>query len=62
MPVVRMPDGALVNFPDDMPQEEIKGLIASKFPDIATRSAAPERGLLDTFGGGVSRGMSRPGS
>ena len=30
MPVVRMPDGALVNFPDDMPQEEIKGLIASK--------------------------------
>ena len=62
MPVVRMPDGALVNFPDDMPQEEIKGLIASKFPDIATRSTAPEKGLLDTFGGGVSRGISRLGS
>jgi len=62
MPVVRMPDGALVNFPDDMPQEEIKGLIASKFPDIATRSTAPEKGLLDTFGGGVSRGLSRLGS
>jgi len=27
MPVVRMPDGVLVNFPDDMPREEIKGLI-----------------------------------
>ena len=62
MPVVRMPDGALVNFPDDMPQEKIKGLIASKFPDIATRSTAPEKGLLDTFGGGVSRGISRLGS
>ena len=41
MPVVRMPDGVLVNFPDDMPREEIKGLIASKFPELAA-SAAPE--------------------
>jgi len=36
-----MPDGVLVNFPDDMPREEIKGLIASKFPELAA-SAAPE--------------------
>ena len=41
MPVVRMPDGALVNFPDTMPREEIKGLIASKFPDIATAPTTP---------------------
>lgn len=36
MPVVRMPNGDNVRFPDDMPREQIKGLIASKFPDLAT--------------------------
>lgn len=39
MPNVRMPDGAVVAFPDDMPADQIKSLIASKFPDVAT--AAP---------------------
>jgi len=34
MPQVRMPDGVLVNFPDDMPNEQIKGMIASRFPEI----------------------------
>ena len=33
MPVVRVPDGRLVRFPDEMPREEIRGLIQSKFPD-----------------------------
>jgi hypothetical protein len=33
MPVVAMPDGTQVSFPDEMPAEQIKGLIASKFPD-----------------------------
>lgn len=28
-----MPDGAQVQFPDDMPNEQIKGMIASKYPD-----------------------------
>ena len=32
MPVVRMPNGDLVRFPDEMPREEIRGLIQSKFP------------------------------
>ena len=37
MPIVTMPDGTNVNFPDDMPSEEIKGLITSKFPnDVPT--------------------------
>ena len=31
MPVVRMPDGADVSFPDDMPSSEIKSLIERKF-------------------------------
>lgn len=33
MPIVAMPDGTQVNFPDEMPPEQIKGMIASKFPD-----------------------------
>lgn len=33
MPIVKMPDGVQVQFPDNMPAEQIKGIIASKFPD-----------------------------
>ncbi len=40
MPIVAMPDGTQVQFPDDMPNEQIKGMIASKFPDVAN-SAQP---------------------
>lgn len=36
-----MPDGAQVNFPDEMPPEQIKGLIASKFPDAVGQVAQP---------------------
>lgn len=35
MPIVRMPDGTQVRFPDDMPPEQIRDLIVSKFPDAA---------------------------
>lgn len=36
---VRMPDGVVVGFPDDMPREEIAALIESKFPtEIANRN------------------------
>jgi hypothetical protein len=34
--IVEMPDGTKVSFPDDMPKEQIKSLIASKFPELAT--------------------------
>lgn len=43
MPVVRMPDGTEVRFPDEMPAEEIKGLIASKFPDAVPKPAEAEK-------------------
>jgi hypothetical protein len=33
MPIVRMPDGKQVRFPDDMPTEEIKGIISKKYPE-----------------------------
>ena len=42
MPNVRMPDGVVVAFPDDMPPEQIKGLIASKFPDQVKALATPQ--------------------
>lgn len=48
MPNVKMPDGAIVRFPDDMPPEQIKSLIASKFPDavaqprVGVAAGAPE--------------------
>ena len=35
MPIIRMPDGQKVRFPDDMSKEQIRGMIASKFPDFA---------------------------
>lgn len=35
MPIIRMPDGQQVRFPDDMSKEQIRGMIASKFPDFA---------------------------
>lgn len=38
MPVVRMPDGAQVRFPDDMPAEQIRSLIASKFPEVVPQA------------------------
>lgn len=38
-----MPNGDVVAFPDDMPREQIKGMIAQKFPDVAKgASAAPD--------------------
>lgn len=33
MPDIKMPDGAVVSFPDDMPPEQIKALILTRFPD-----------------------------
>lgn len=43
MSTVRMPDGALVAFPDDMPADQIRGLIQQKFPDEAKRAAAAQQ-------------------
>jgi len=40
--IVQMPDGTKVSFPDDMPKEQIKGLIASKFPDAVPQTPKKE--------------------
>lgn len=41
MPIVAMPDGTQVSFPDNLPPEQIKGLIASKFPDAVPKQGPP---------------------
>lgn len=38
---VKMPDGVVVAFPDDMPKEEIRALIEEKFPQAAPKQAQP---------------------
>lgn len=43
---VRMPDGVLVSFPDDMPREEIRALIEAKFPKEAA-SRQPKQSASD---------------
>lgn len=51
MPVVAMPDGAQVSFPDEMPPDQIKGLILQKFPDAGKKVGAGEafgKGLANT--------------
>ena len=36
-----MPNGDQVQFPDDMPKEQIRSMILSKFPDAAKQAATP---------------------
>lgn len=38
MPIVAMPDGTQVSFPDDMPADQIRGMIAQKFPDAVPKT------------------------
>lgn len=47
MPNISMPNGDVVAFPDEMPADQIKGLIAKKFPDITT-SSKPKVDTFDT--------------
>jgi hypothetical protein len=50
MPIVRMPDGKQVRFPDDMSKDEIKGIISKKYPDAfkAKDSEKPAASAADT--------------
>ena len=56
MPTVRMPNGDLVRFPDEMPREEIGQFIESKFPGAF---APPER--KSTVGEEFMRGLRTTG-
>jgi len=52
-----MPDGTVVAFPDDMPAEQIKGLIATKFPQAVPRSQAYQDAASDMSA--ITRGMDK---
>jgi hypothetical protein len=53
MPVVTMPNGDLVQFPDSMSREQIGRFIASKFPGVYDK---PEPAIGDIFASAMSRG------
>lgn len=55
MPTIRLPDGKTVRFPDDMPREEIRALIAFKFPETAPSAPAPNDLLM-----GLARQEAQP--
>jgi hypothetical protein len=66
MPIVGMPDGTQVQFPDDMPGEQIRSLIAQKFPN-EVKSQSPESpisagGLFNALDSGVAKGVAMLGS
>lgn len=51
MPIVQMPDGTQVNFPDTMSETSIRGLIAQKFPkEIGAAGAAKPLSERETAG------------
>lgn len=68
MPNVTMPNGDVVAFPDDMPREQIKGLIAQKFPEVEQPMQQKPNALADTaksigsnlVGGALDVGMILP--
>ena len=59
MPIVRMPNGDQVRFPDDMSKDEIRGKIASKFPELAPKSGGET--AVDSLigaGSGITRAVT----
>jgi hypothetical protein len=51
MPIVQMPDGTQVNFPDTMSETSIRGLIAQKFPkEVGEAGAAKPMSERNTTG------------
>ncbi len=61
MPIIKMPDGVDVSFPDDMPDDAIRHLIQTKFPDVAKPRFNPDASVpLDVAkqaGVGVAQGV-----
>ena len=59
MPIVKMPDGVQVQFPDDMPKEQIKAMIASKFPEVAgvQNQNHYDMGAVSAGGDGIYSGL-----
>lgn len=62
MPDIRMPDGQVVRFPDDMPAAQIKGMIAQKYPrEVGAAGASKPMSERDTSGHYAFDGRAIPG-
>ena len=59
MPTIRMPDNRLVAFPDDMPKEEILGLIRQKYPDEFEPEERTVLGQIGETAKAIPRGFGR---
>lgn len=58
---VTMPNGDVVGFPDEMPDDQIKGMIQKKFPDAGnTRGGDLARGLGHGIVSGLGMGQGAP--
>ena len=57
MPDITMPNGDVVSFPDDMPKEKIRSLIASKFP-AETQSVSQGAGATQVPPQSFSEGLA----
>lgn len=58
MPVVRMPNGDKIRFPDDMPREQIRDVIAAKFPEETAHLTKGRGGWTDPVKQGFAFGFS----
>jgi hypothetical protein len=56
MPNVTMPNGDIVAFPDEMPKEQIRGLIAAKFPELGQTTPQSKE---QSFGEGMRLGLKK---
>ena len=59
MPVVRMPNGDLVRFPNEMPKEQISQFIETKFPNAFD---TPKPSVGDIFDASLTRGAENVAS
>lgn len=58
MPIVGMPDGTQVQFPDEMPADQIKGMIAQKFPDAVKPQMGYAEDIAKSAGSGLVKGVA----
>jgi hypothetical protein len=59
MPIVTMPNGDRVQFPDSMSKDQIKEKIRSKFPDAGDSGWDTAKGAVTGFGRGVAKGVTK---
>jgi len=58
MPDIRMPDGQVVRFPDDMPDAEIKRMIETKYPAVSKSQPGKVEDIAKSGASGFARGSA----